>query len=388
MAILVVGFPYVRQSYFETFNHYPGNDELYFLLPKVWKIKNGRVIFRPPKQENIYTTKAFFHHSNYPVIGGLLKGWMPFFPFVLSRLKKEKKIRLVYACSELNLLSTFYFNFWSKLFGLKCVNFTWENIPYWVKFHGLNWLIRKFIISTNLALSDGIICGNRKGKEIFQKLTQKPIGVIPMSGVDTETFRRRGQEKKFNGYDLSAKIVFTFAGAIGYRKGIHLIIEAFKRVVAEIPSAHLIIAGSGEYEKEIKNLIQSSGLADRITRFPWIEYGRLIELYEASDVFLYPSISYGGWEEQFGYSMAEASLMELPVISTYSGSINDIVKDGQTGILVQPGNIGSLSDAMVKLGSDSQLRKKMGQAGREYIVKNFSHEVVASKFHDFFEKFT
>ena len=180
------------------------------------------------------------------------------------------------------------------------------------------WFV-KFIISTNLALSDGIICGNRKGKEIFQKLTQKPIGVIPMSGVDTETFRRRGQEKKFNGYDLSAKIVFTFAGAIGYRKGIHLIIEAFKRVVAEIPSAHLIIAGSGEYEKEIKNLIQSSGLADRITRFPWIEYGRLIELYEASDVFLYPSISYGGWEEQFGFSMAGASLIGLPVYSTFSG---------------------------------------------------------------------
>ena len=52
-----------------------------------------------------------------------------------------------------------------------------------------------------------------------------------------------------------------------------------------------------------------------------------------TDIFLYPSISYKGWEEQFGYSMAEASLMEVPVISTFSGSIEDIVINNKTVVL-------------------------------------------------------
>lgn len=385
MPILVVGFPYVRQSYFETFNHYPGNNELFFLLPKVWSIKNGKVVFRPPKEKNIFTTKTFFHHSLYPIIGGSLKGWMPFFPFLLRRLKKEKEINLVYACSEPNLLSTFYFNFWSKLLGLKCVNFTWENVPYWNKFHGFEWLIRKFIIRINLALSDGIICGNTRGKEIFKKLTQKPIAIIPMSGVDPKIFQRKGEEKKFDGHDWRSKIVFTFTGAIGYRKGVHLIIEAFKRVAAEIPSAHLVIAGSGEYEKEIENLIQNSGIADRITRIPWIDHAKLPQLFEASDVFLYPSISYGGWEEQFGYAMAEASLMELPVIATKSGSIPDVVLDGKTGILIPENDPEALSEAMLRLSADSKLREKMGRDGRQYIFENFRNPVVARKFADFFQ---
>lgn len=382
--ILIAGFPYIRENYLATFRHYSDSDQIFFLLPKVWKIKDGKVVFRPPKQNNIYTTRAFFYHSSYPVIGGLLKGWMPAFPLVLWRLRKQ--IKLVYACSEPNLLTTSYFNCWSKIFGFKCINFTWENVPYQEKSRGIKRLIKKIIIKVNLALSDGLVCGNAKGKVIFQKLTKKPITVIPMSGVDPEVFRRGNKEKKFAGCDWSSKIVFTFAGSISYRKGIHEIIKAFKEVVAQNPLVHLVIAGSGEYEKEVETMIKNSSIAGRTTRFPWIDHTKLPQLFEASDVFLYPSISYGGWEEQFGYSMAEASLMELPVIATDSGSIPNLVLDGQTGILVPENDSAALSKAMLKLAADPDLRKKMGFAGRRYIFYNFSHSVIAKKFADFFKE--
>lgn len=383
--ILVAGFPYIRENYFATFRHWPEREGVIFFLPKVWKIKGGKVVFYPPKDQNVITGKILFFHSQYPIIGGVLKGWMPAFPLVLWRLRK--RIKLVYASSEPNLLSTFYFNFWSKLFGLKCINFTWENIPYWEKSSGLSRWTKGLIVKLSLTFSDGIVCGNSRGKEIFKKLTKKPIAVIPMSGIDANIFQRKGGRKTFNGYDWSSKIVFTFAGSISYRKGLLYIIEAFKQVAEKIPQAQLFIAGSGEYEKELETEIKNSGIDDRITRIPWLEYEKLPRLLEASDVFLYPSISYGGWEEQFGYSMAEASLMELPVIATRSGSIGDVVIDGETGILVEPGSAGALRDAMIKLASDLKLRKEMGRAGREHIVKNFSHQVVAQKFYGFFKKF-
>lgn len=380
MNILIAGFPYIRKNYLETFEYYPQKDNINFLLPKSWKVKGGRVVYFPPDKTNVYKTSTFFHHSNYPFVGGVLKGWMPLFPLFLMRLKRSKKIDLVYSCSEPILLTTLYQGIWSKLFGLKHIIFTWENIPYDKKFKGPNLFIKRLLIKLNLLFSDGIICGNSKGAEIHRRFTNKPVAIIPMNGLDDNFFQ---QSQKRN----SDKVTFIFIGAIGYRKGIHLIVKAFKEITENNFNAELIIAGSGEYEKEIDKLIEDLNIRDKVQRIPWVDHNDLVDLLSKSDIFLYPSISYGGWEEQFGYSMAEASLMELPVISTDSGSIKDVVLDDKTGILVDENNVDALREAMIKLANNSQLREKMGKEGRVYIKNNFSHKIVAHKFFDFFQSF-
>ncbi len=386
MNILIVGYAYIRENYFNTFKFYPEPKGINFLLPKIWKAKGGKVVFRPPLGPNISLANAYFYHSNYPLVGGFLKGWMPAFPVILWQLKRRKNINLVYSPSEPILITTLYQAFWSKFFGLKHIIFTWENIPYENKFKGLNLLLKKIIIRFNLFLSDGIICGNKKAEHIIRKLTQKPTAVIPLSGVDADFFKSQNKTDSKKTYDLEGKIVYVFVGAIGYRKGIHLIIRAFEKVVKIIPEARLVIAGSGEYEAEIDRLIQEHKLDNYIIRMSWVDHKELIKILSVSDVFLYPSLPYGGWEEQFGYSMAEASLMELPVVSTLSGSIEDIVINGRTGLLVKPNDRDSLEEAMIKLGLDQELRIKMGQAGRQYIVDNFSNKIVAEKFYNFFKK--
>ncbi|MEK7064747.1 MAG: glycosyltransferase family 4 protein, partial [Patescibacteria group bacterium] len=284
------------------------------------------------------------------------------------------------------LLTTLYQAFWSKFFGLKHVIFTWENISYDNKFKGPNLLFKKIIIKLNLLLSDGIICGNRKAEAIFKQLTSKPIAAIPLSGVDADFFHKVNADNFLENHGLKEKFVFSFAGAIGYRKGIHNLIRAFKKTLFLLPNAHLVIAGTGEYDKDISELITELGLGGNITRIPWLNPAGLRELLSASHVFLYPSISYGGWEEQFGYSMAEASLVELPVISTSSGSIGDVVIDGETGLLVKPDDEIGLEEAMIKLGLDRELRIKMGQAGRQYVIDNFAYKIIAGKFYEFFKK--
>lgn len=383
-AILIAGYPYIKENYFRTFNYYLERDKVFFLLPKIWKAKGGKLKFHPPKKENVYATNAFFYHSNYQVIGGLLKGWMPLFPLFIAK----RKFEIVFSPSEPILLATLYQGFWAKLFGLKHVIFTWENIPYESKFRGLNGFFKKIILKFNLFFCDGVICGNNKAKNIFAKLTPKPVAVIPLSGVDTDFFRREDGPKKIGALDLMGKVVFNFSGAIGYRKGIHIIFEAFKKVLAEIPNAHLLIVGSGEYEESLKLKVESLKLKDVATFIPWVNRDELRQLFSVSDVFLYPSLPHEGWEEQFGYSMAEASLMELPVISTKSGSIDEVILDGKTGLLVEPDNFESLGEAMIKLGKNPELRKTMGQAGRKYIEENYSYQVVANKFYGFFNEIT
>lgn len=384
--ILIAGYAYIKENYFNTFKFYPEPWAVNFLLPKIWKAKDGRVVFYPPKEPNVFTSKAYFYHSHYPLVGGILKGWLPAFPFVLWSLKRKRKLSLVFSPSEPVLITTLYQAFWSKCFGLKHIIFTWENIPYEDKFKGPNLLFKKMIIRLNLFLSDGIICGNKKARHIIEKFTQKPTALIPLSGVDVDFFHKVAADNFLETHGLKDKLVFSFAGAIGYRKGIHNIIYAFKQVLPTLPNAHLVIAGTGEYEESLKSKIKSLKLDQNVTFIPWLDSAGLRELLSVSDIFLYPSISYGGWEEQFGYSMAEASLMELPVISTRSGSIEDVIVDGETGLLTKPDDAGELGEAMIRLGLDEELRRKMGQAGRQYVVDNFTYKIIAGKFYEFFKK--
>lgn len=377
--ILITGFPYVRERYFATFRHWPEPTGIQFLLPKRWTAKGGTVVFDPPRDANVAHTTALFHRSGVPILGGLLKGWMPAFPIHLWRMRHD--VTIVYACSEPTLLTTLWFAVFSKLLRKKFTCFTWENIPYHEKYGALSYWVHRIIMWANLALSDGLICGNHEGEAIHRAYTQKPIAVIAMNGVDPNAFVRR--QDSFSHF--VGRTVYTFVGAIGYRKGIHIVIRALQRVLQQVPSAHLVIAGAGEYTSQIDHLIEEVGVREHVTRFPWVDQKELIQLLSATDVFLYPSIPHGGWAEQFGYSMAEASLMELPIISTRSGSIADVVVDGQTGILTPPGDEGALADAMILLGNDVELRMSMGRAGREYISKRFSHDAVARKFYEFFQ---
>lgn len=382
MRILIAGYPYVKENYFKTFDYYPDKGSVFFILPKRWKAKEGKLNFCPPKRENVYAAEAYFCHSNYPIIGGVLKGWMPAFPVILSKLRK--KIDIVYSPSEPILLTTLYQGFWSKIFGKKHVIFTWENIRYEDKFKGLNLLVKKIILKLNLTFCEGIICGNKKAQEIMQKHTNKPTAIIPLSGVDTEFYNHVEADDVLDEYNLRGKFIYTFAGAIGYRKGVHLIIEALAGVINQIVNAHLIIVGTGEYEESLKLKIESLKLGDHITFIPWTDALKLRKILSISKVFLYPSLSHGGWEEQFGYSMAEASLVGLPIIATKSGSIDEVVIDGKTGILIEQNNKEELANAMIKLAQDDKLRAEMGENGKRYIIENFSYEKIASKFYEFF----
>ncbi|OGN07920.1 MAG: hypothetical protein A3C61_03340 [Candidatus Yanofskybacteria bacterium RIFCSPHIGHO2_02_FULL_39_10] len=378
--ILISGYTYVDESTIKTFDYYPEKESIHFLVPKTWPLKGGKYIYHAPVKENVKTTKAFFTHSNYPVIGGIFKGLMPVFPIELFRQKPD----IVFSASEPNILTTLYQGFFSKLFGAKHVIFTWETIPYENKFKGLRGMVQRFVVRLNLLFCDSLICGSVRGQQMINSLTDKPTAVIPLNGIDMNFFTRDYSKKSFRGVNYADSVVFSFAGAIGYRKGVHLIIKAFEEISKKISNVKLIIAGSGEYDEQIAALINKSGLGPKIIRVPWLGRDELLQLFNSSDIFLYPSIPYIGWEEQFGFSLAEASSMELPIITTQSGSISEVVLDGKTGILIQSDDYAALREAMIILANDEQERISMGRAGRQFINDTYSNQVIASKFYNFF----
>jgi len=386
--IFIVGYPYVGERHRRVFDFFNKKDDLVLILPEVWKMKGGKVVMKADSLANesglkIIPEKTRFFNSNHPIVKGHLKGWMPATKKILKEMARPGDI--LYSVSEPNLFVTYLYVKIAKKLNLKHIFFTWQNVPYKSRLSGLKLKLTEWLIKKNIALSSGVICGNIKALEVIKPYLPDnfPHLVAPVSGMDTEKFRP-GIASDFRAkYDLENKTIVLFVGAIDNRKGIFKLVDAFVEAKKKEDSLHLVIIGSGPLDKELENYVRLARSDKDIIILSWIDNKDLPGYFANSDIFVYPSQPYGGWEEQFGYSIAEASSSGLPVISTKTGSIGDIVIDGKTGVLIDSENIAGLSRAIWELAQDKNLRDTMGYAGREFVTNNFSHQIIADKLENF-----
>lgn len=386
IKIIITGHPYAFPYYFRLFDYFRDLDRFIFVLPRVWK---SRVTIKPEKKigYNIIRLRTWSYGSG-SFLGGAFKGWLPGLLWLIPYLKIRCGIKVLYSCSEPNLLTTLFNGLLAKLFGLKFVIFTWQNVEPEKRLSDLKLKLSNCLVALNLKLADGIICGNKKAEVIVKRFDRNLTTLIcPLSGVDIEKFKPNiptdWKEKLYLG---SSKMIL-FYGVLDGRKGLDILIRAFGTLAGrfiDLEDCKLVIVGAGPKKEELIRLSENLKIGDSIKFLDWMKNYNLPELLNAADVFAYPSLSMvNGWEEQFGYAMAEAEACGIPVVATATGSIGEVVNAGVTGILVKPGDPDVLAEALGKILMDENMRAKMGIAARDYVVKNFSHKVVAEKIEDF-----
>ncbi len=384
--VFITSYPYVYERYFRVFDYYPKKDSLFFILPKKWEAKRGQIKVDTPirKDIKIISTRAFFFHSRYPFVRGLLKGWMPNSLKIIK--KNAQKGDILYTAIEPNLLATYFNAKFAKKNGIHHVFFTWQNVSYHQRLRVLKLKMKELIIKETIKNSSGAICGNTKAAEILKKYTNPGFKILiaPISGVDVDRFNNNYSNNFRRENHLENKTVMTFSGVFDERKGIKTLLDAFLASVKKYKNLHLVMIGIGPLKSYVEDFINKFNLGNSMTLIEWISNEKLPAILSNSDIFTHPSEPSRGWEEQFGYSMAEASSSGLPVISTNNGSINEVIIDQKTGILVEHGNPDQLSAAIEYLIQNPQRRKEMGTNGRSFIIENFSHKVIANKFYNFF----
>jgi len=397
MKIVITGYTYIRRNLFEVWEYYKKKDELFFILPKKWKAKGGTQIFYPPidTKLKIFKTTTLFWHSKYPIVKGLLKGFMPFLKFKLMMLR-FKGYKVLFTASEPNLLTTVINALLAKLFGYKHVFNFWDVVSSSEKTK-LKRKVYDKLVCASIRLSDGAVCGNHKSAEILKfyvRLCSRAsarergnfkIAVFPTSGLDENKFKPNVEPTFRKELRLDGKLVYLFAGVFNKQKGVEYLIEAFNQVQKEIHEAHLLLVGAGPCETSYKEQVLRYKLEDKVNIVNWIKHERMPELYSSCDIFIYPSIKYQGSEEQFGYAIAEAMLTEKPVIASDSGAINELVIPDKNGYFAPEKDVLKLAESMLKLGQSELLRHKFGAYGRKYVIDHFSHQIIADKFYDFFK---
>jgi glycosyltransferase involved in cell wall biosynthesis len=154
-------------------------------------------------------------------------------------------------------------------------------------------------------------------------------------------------------------VKFVFCGRLGKRKGAFDCIQAFADMPAHLrQQAELWMAGDGEVE-QARQMVAQLQLTEQVKLLGWIGTAERDRLLEQADVFVLPTNNEG-----LPLALIEAMCYGLPVLTTPSSGISDIVTSGKNGLLVMPGDIAAISAAMQQLVADEPLRLAMGKAGR------------------------
>lgn len=180
--------------------------------------------------------------------------------------------------------------------------------------------------------------------------------IIPL-GIDIERF------VNFNLESLYPKPYVLFVGKLRYYKGLQYLIEAIKDL-----DINLLIIGSGKEEYNLKRMVLERGLLEKVVFLGEILDEELFRYYANATAFVLPSIYRS---EAFGIVILEAMASGIPVITTSIGTATDWINVHQeTGLVVPPGDVKALREAISHIVNHPELREEMGRRARER-VKNF-----------------
>jgi len=166
-------------------------------------------------------------------------------------------------------------------------------------------------------------------------------------GVDIDRF----DPAKADRDAFPGEIKVIYAGRLTREKGVHLLAESFLRAHAADPRLHLLVAGGGPEENELR-----ARLGERATFLGWLEDEELPRAYASADAFLFASST-----DTYGQVILEAQASGLPIVAVAEGGPAALIENRHTGLLCQP-DADHLAGALLQLAASPQLRHQLGEA--------------------------
>ncbi|MFT7621112.1 MAG: phosphatidylinositol alpha-1,6-mannosyltransferase [Myxococcota bacterium] len=190
-----------------------------------------------------------------------------------------------------------------------------------------------------------------------------PNGTDP-ERFDNETTREAATTLRAR-YDLGEGPILSTVARLVPRKGIDTVIEALPDLCAAHDGLMYCVAGGGPDQGRLEALAQRLGVANRVRFLGRIPDDDVGALYQVCSAFVMPARQEGASVEGFGLVFREAGACGAPVVGSYSGGIPDAIQNGDTGLLVPPGDSDELANAVSRILNSPGLASQMGARGRE-----------------------
>lgn len=250
-----------------------------------------------------------------------------------------------------------------------------ENIPDWLN------LIHKLIL--NSILTDTVIAVSESSGNQIRSLLQIPIEKmnIIFNGISITKPKDMVERSKYSEeFSLEENSFVGLAvGRLATPKNFPLLVTSFFLTCASINNIYLLIAGIGEKEGQIKQLILESKYADKILLLG--VRTDIKDLMNFADFYISTSDNEG-----LSIALLEAMSMRMPIIATNVEGVKEILNHRENGLVVEPRDMDGIRDAVITIYNDKELRDELGDSAYNYVYENLSIEKMCNKYLDVYSK--
>jgi colanic acid/amylovoran biosynthesis glycosyltransferase len=244
-----------------------------------------------------------------------------------------------------------------------------------------NWLkdAKLFCIFHGQDIREGI----KSNGKIYQNLFDNVDKILSISGYNYKYLKKWGAKNIVhhpNGVNLNffkrthnlkkngKKIRILSVGRLVPEKGYYYALNAIKKIIERNPSLDITynIVGDGPLKNDIKKIIKEKGIEENVFLLGCKNSKQIRDYYNESDIFLLTSVS-----EALPVVVLEAAACELPIVATDVGSVSEEVEDGESGYLVESGNVKEIYKKLNILVSDSKKRRSLGRRGRKIVSNKY-----------------
>jgi len=270
-------------------------------------------------------------------------------------------------------------------------------VPYIVSMHGLELALskknkwKKWLVKTILRGADHLIVNSKFTKSLLknfdENVLKKTTVIYPCPNVSFEPCSEEKLKAFFDKHSLVDKKIILTVGRLIERKGQDKVIAAMPKILEKISGAVYLMVGQGERLNTLKKKVDELGLSNHVKFFTDTLDDELPLCYEAAKLFVMPCRQLSdGDVEGFGIVFLEANVYGKPVIAGKSGGAVEAVEHEVNGLLVDPGNVTEIADAIVRLLENEEEALRLGEVGRKRVAEKFNWETQAEKLSRILEK--
>ena len=226
------------------------------------------------------------------------------------------------------------------------------------------WPLRSFVNKTISFSSGALVLGERLKADISHLISDECLFVLPNAVPDMKT------KKSDIDYNKNGPVNVLYLSNLMPSKGPMEFLKMARKINRINKNVHFFLAGpkmSNHFFSEIKEFIHNENLKDFVILTGPIYEKEKETLFTANDIFVFPT-----HDDAFPLVILEAMRSGLPIVSSDGGSIPEMVIDGVNGFIIDPKDIEMITDRVLKLSRDPQLRIKMGSAAREMYEKKYT----------------
>lgn len=174
-------------------------------------------------------------------------------------------------------------------------------------------------------------------------------------------------------------VVLGMVARLDLQKGFDYLLQAARELCKTFQGLKIIIAGEGPDRSAIEAMIHQYGLQSKVILAG--QQSNMPAVYAAMDIFVLPSLNEG-----LPMTVLEAMAASKPVIATRVGAIPSVIKDGESGLLVDPKDSEGLRNAIAMLLNDPELRRRLGDQAHAWVSRNYTAGAMAVKYREMYEE--